>query len=67
MSSTEDEANYPHDRPNWLELERVVTLRQAAELKSLSVDTLKRRYAHLITDLSPRRRGMKLKHPLGLE
>jgi hypothetical protein len=55
------------DKPTWVELERVVSLRQAAQLKGISVDTLKRRYAHLIINLSPRRRGMKLKHALGLE
>jgi hypothetical protein len=52
---------------NWLELERVITLKHAAKLKSISVDTLKRRYPHLIIKLSPRRRGIKLKHALGLE
>jgi hypothetical protein len=55
------------DKPTWVELDRVVSLPEDAELKAISVDTLKRRYAHLIINLSPRRRGMKLKHALGLE
>jgi hypothetical protein len=63
---------YPHGppfvvKPTWVELERIVSLQQAARLKGVSVDTLKRRYAHLIINLSPRRRGMKLKHALCLE
>jgi hypothetical protein len=67
MSSTENNDKESRDRPNWIELERVITLKEAAELKSISVDTLKRRYQHLIIELSPRRRGMKVKHALGLE
>jgi hypothetical protein len=55
------------DKPSWIDLERVVDLKTAASLKSISVDTLKRRYSDQIIDLSPRRRGMKLKHALGIE
>jgi hypothetical protein len=55
------------EKPSWIELERVVPLAEAARLKSVSVDTVKRRYADKIINLSPRRRGMKLKHALGLE
>ena len=55
------------EKPTWIELERVVSLQEAARLKSVSIDTLRRRYADKIIDLSPRRRGMKLKHALGLE
>jgi hypothetical protein len=50
-----------------VELERVIPLPEAARLLSVSVDTLKRRYAHLIINLSPRRRGMRLKHALRIE
>ena len=60
-------AAYPRGPSSWVELERVVPLPEAARLRSISVDTLKRRYAHLIVNLSPRRRGMKLKHALCLE
>ena len=67
MSSTENNDKESRDRPNWIELERVITLKEAADLKSLSVDTLKRRYSRYIINLSPRRRGIKLKHALGLE
>jgi hypothetical protein len=67
MSSTEDEDKHPGHHPSWLELERVISLKEAADLKSISVDTLKRCYSRYIIDLSPRRRGMKLKHALALE
>jgi hypothetical protein len=67
MSSTENNDKESRDRPNCIELERVITLKEAADLKSLSVDTLKRRYSRYIINLSPRRRGIKLKHALGLE
>jgi hypothetical protein len=54
--------NHPDD----LALRRVVTLRQAAEMSSLSEDTLRRRYAELIIKLSPRRSGMRLSDVLSL-
>jgi hypothetical protein len=50
-----------------LELERIIPLEQAAELRSTSVDTLKRRHADKIMALSPRRLGMRLRHALMLE
>ena len=39
---------------------RKISLAQAAEITCLSEDTLRRRYAHLIKKLSPRRSGMSL-------
>jgi hypothetical protein len=50
--------------PTWLELESVKLLREAEQITTLSRDTLVRRYPEWIVDLSPRRRGMKLKHIL---
>jgi hypothetical protein len=49
-----------------LELERVISLGQAEESSGLSCDTIKRRHADKIIHLSPRRRGIKLKHALAL-
>jgi hypothetical protein len=40
--------------------QRIVSLREAAELSSLSVDTLQRRHSDKILKLSIRRRGMRL-------
>jgi len=47
-----------------LELERMVSVDQAANLKGMSRDTFKREYAHLIRKLSPRRNGVKLRDAL---
>jgi len=43
-----------------VELNKVVSLRQAGEMLDLSVDTIKRRYRDRIVVLSPRRRGMRI-------
>jgi hypothetical protein len=56
MSDT-DKINKPtldHD------LDRIVNLRDAAHLSSLSEDTLRRCYPELVRKLSPRRSGMRL-------
>jgi hypothetical protein len=45
---------------------RILKMRQAALLSGLSVDTLKRRYAHLIRKLSPRRNGMAVEDILSI-
>ncbi len=51
--------------PSDLQLKRIVSLAQAAELSGLSVDTLKRRYAEKkIISLSPRRKGMRVSDAL---
>jgi hypothetical protein len=44
-----------------LELECIVTVPKAADIKGVSVDTFRRHYAHLIRQLSPRRQGVKLR------
>jgi hypothetical protein len=46
-------------RPD-LELQRVVTLREAAEISGISLDTIRRRYPKIIVQLSPRRVGVRL-------
>jgi hypothetical protein len=44
--------------PPELMLKRIISLEQAAEVKGISVDTLKRHYPHIIKDLSERRKGV---------
>ena len=55
--------NIPED----LLLKRIVPLKQASELSSLSEDTLKRRYPDKIIKLSERRQGMRLGDALLLD
>jgi hypothetical protein len=45
-------------------LERVITMREATELTSLSAETLERVYPQWVLRLSPKRKGMKLKNVL---
>jgi hypothetical protein len=52
--------------PSWIELESVRMLDEAEQITTLSRETLKRRYPHLVVKLSPRREGMKLKHILAI-
>jgi hypothetical protein len=49
-----------------IELEKIVTLAEAAELAGLSEDGLRRHHSHLIRRLSPRRVGMKLRDVLSI-
>jgi hypothetical protein len=49
---------------SWIELLRIVSLKEAARYSGLSVDTIKRRYAEKIIELSPRRRGLRLRDAL---
>jgi hypothetical protein len=44
-----------------LDLERHISVKQAAELKGVSQDTFKRHYAHLIRQVSPRRQTVKMR------
>jgi hypothetical protein len=44
-----------------LELERHISVPEAANIKNISVDTFKRHYAHLIEQVSPRRQSVKLR------
>jgi hypothetical protein len=59
--------------PSWLDLEKVIPFGRSKrkpeqesveELTSLSEDTIIRTYSKYVVDLSPRRRGMKLKNAL---
>jgi hypothetical protein len=50
-----------------LELDRIVSIPQASKLSNLSEDTLRRKYADKIIQLSPRRQGMRVRHALMLE
>jgi len=45
---------------DWIELQRIVDLKEAARLSGLSVDSIKRHHGAKIIDLSPRRRGMRI-------
>jgi hypothetical protein len=45
--------------PTWLELERILPLKDAANVSSLSEDSLKRNHADKIIRLGPRRLGMR--------
>jgi hypothetical protein len=45
---------------NLVEMQRVVSLAEAARLRGVSIDTLKRTQRDKILKLSPRRRGMRL-------
>jgi hypothetical protein len=43
-----------------LELRRKISVQEAAEMNSLSLDTFKRHYSHLIRKISPRRDAVEL-------
>jgi hypothetical protein len=47
-----------------LDLERHVSVPEAAEFLNVSVDTFKRHYQHLIRKVSPRREAVKLRDVL---
>jgi hypothetical protein len=52
--------------PQELELERIVTLREAYEISGLSPDAWRDNYPELIIQLSPRRQGLKLRDVLNV-
>jgi hypothetical protein len=52
--------------PSDFEMERIVSLNDAAMISGLSKDTIKRHYRSWICQLSTRRIGMKLKHVLAI-
>jgi hypothetical protein len=52
------------ESPSYVELESVKTLPEVTKITTLSVDTIERRYPQYVVHLSPRRKGMKLKHAL---
>ena len=51
-------------QPTGTELYRVVDLKEASRLSGLSVDSIKRHHSDKIIDLSPRRRGMRVRDAL---
>jgi hypothetical protein len=55
-----------HSYPTDHELNRVLTLSEAAHLCSLSIDTLRRRYKDKILRLSPRRSGIRVRDVLAI-
>ena len=66
LMSTDRQADRQQSTLPWeIERRRFVTVDEAARLKSVSRDTFQRYYAHLIQDLSPRRRGVRLGDLLG--
>lgn len=54
--------NLSHER----ELDRIVSLQQAARLMGISADTIRRRHPDKILRPSPRRQGMRLRDALML-
>jgi hypothetical protein len=51
--------------PEW-ELDQIISMQEAEEISSLSVDSLKRHHADKLIALSPRRLGMRLRDALML-
>jgi hypothetical protein len=49
-----------------LELERIVSLQEAEAISTLSPDSWERHHPDKIVQLSPRRKGVRLKHALML-
>jgi hypothetical protein len=52
--------------PPGLELDRIISLQEAEQVSSLSVDSWKRHHADKLVELSPRRLGVRLRHALML-
>ena len=50
-----------------IELDRIVTLKRAAELMGVSVDTIYRNHRDKIIHMGPRRSGMRMRDALLLE
>jgi hypothetical protein len=61
-----DSNTYPVGSPEWSWLEGYGTLKESAELSSLSEDNLIRNHPDKIVRLSPRRLGMKRRDALSL-
>jgi hypothetical protein len=58
----------PHETPlSNLERERIASLTEAAQLRGVSEDSLKRNDRDKILQLGPRRLGMRVKHALMLD
>jgi hypothetical protein len=54
----------PNDFPSEIELQRIVSLKEAAKLQGSSTDTIRRRQPDKIIRISPRRVGMRLRDAL---
>jgi hypothetical protein len=52
--------------PPALELDRIISMQEAEEVSSLSVDSWKRHHADKLVELSPRRLGVRLRDALML-
>jgi hypothetical protein len=52
--------------PGEMRLEAIISLPEVAAFTGLSVDTIKRHYAHMVRRLSPRRVGMKVRDALAI-
>jgi hypothetical protein len=46
--------------PHWLALKKKIPVKEAAALNDMSEDTFRRRYRHLIKQVSPRRDAVEL-------
>jgi hypothetical protein len=64
MSSRQTVSGVPELDP--VELRKIIPLKRASELTSLSEDSLKRHHADKIRRLSPRRQGMSLGDALAI-
>jgi hypothetical protein len=60
----QDSAHTP--APTWLDLERILPLKEASNVSGLSQDSLKRHHGDKIIRLGPRRLGMRVRHALML-
>jgi hypothetical protein len=49
-----------------LALRRKISVREAAALNDMSIDTFRRRYRHLIRQISPRRQAVELGDALAI-
>ena len=56
----------PLEPAYWVELQRIVDLKEASRLAGISVDGIKRHYGDKIIYLSPRRLGMRIADALML-
>jgi hypothetical protein len=50
-----------------LELERHISVPEAAKLKNISTDTFRRHFSHLIRKISPRRNAVKMRDLLATD
>ena len=65
VESVEDRPATPTP-PTWIELQSNIGLEKAGKITGLSVESLERHFSKYIKQLTTRRRGMQLKHALGI-